>query len=99
MRGDESFLEKELKFARRWLYAKGVMLPEEDRNPVDVEMESFFDCCRTGRRPLADLEIGLADSATVILSNLAMDEGRRVYFNEIEKMGRTPEPANNRRRS
>jgi len=88
MRGDESFLEKELKFARRWLYAKGVMLPEEDRNPVDVEMESFFDCCRTGKRPLADLEVGLADASMVILSNLAMDEGRRVYFNEIDKMGR-----------
>ena len=28
----------------------------------------------------------------VILSNLAMDEGRKVYFNEIEKMG-TGEPA------
>jgi len=24
----------------------------------------------------------------VILSNLAMDEGRRVYFNEIDKLGR-----------
>jgi hypothetical protein len=23
----------------------------------------------------------------VIVSNLAMDEGRRVYFNEIDKMG------------
>ncbi len=88
MRGNESFLEKELKFARRWLYSKGVMLPEEDRNPVDVQMEAFFDACRTGKRPLADLEVGLADSATVILSNLAMDEGRRVYYNEIEKMGR-----------
>jgi hypothetical protein len=64
------------------------MLPEEDRNPVDVEMESFFDCCRTGQRPLADLEVGLADASMVILSNLAMDEGRRVYFNEIDKMGR-----------
>jgi hypothetical protein len=26
----------------------------------------------------------------VILANLAMDEGRGVYFSEIEKMGRTP---------
>jgi predicted dehydrogenase len=93
MRGDESFLEKELKFARRWLYAKGVMLPEEDRNPVDVELESFFNCCRTGKRPLADLEVGLADSTTVILANLAMDEGRRVYFNEMDKMGRGEAPA------
>ena len=87
-RGDESFLEKELKFARRWLYSKGVMLPEEDRNPVDVQMESFFDAVRTGARPKADLEVGLEDSTAVILSNLAMDEGRRVYFSEIEKLGR-----------
>jgi predicted dehydrogenase len=93
MRGDESFLEKELKFARRWLYSKGVMLPEEDRNPVDIELESFFDSCRTGKRPLADLEVGLADSTTVILANLAMDEGRRVYFNEMDKMGRGQAPA------
>jgi hypothetical protein len=31
--------------------------------------------------------VGLTDSTNVILANLAMDEGRRVYFNEIEKMG------------
>ena len=30
----------------------------------------------------------MADAVAVILSNLAMDEGRKVYFNEIEKMGR-----------
>jgi hypothetical protein len=30
----------------------------------------------------------MADAVAVILSNLAMDEGRKVYFSEIEKMGR-----------
>jgi predicted dehydrogenase len=85
-RDGESFLERELKFARRWLYSKGVTLPEEDRNPVDVQMESFFDCCRTGDTPKADVDVGLANSTAVILSNLAMDQERRVYFNEIEKM-------------
>ena len=69
----ESFLRKELKYARRWLYAKGVALPTEDRNPVEVQMESFFDWCRTGSTPKADVEVGLANSAAVILSNLAMD--------------------------
>ena len=34
------------------------------------------------------VEVGLADSISVILSNLAIDEGRKVYFNEIEKMGK-----------
>jgi predicted dehydrogenase len=86
-RDDESFLGRELKYARRWLYSKGITLPTEDRNPVDVHMESFFDCCRTGDRSKADVEVGLANSEAVILSNLAMDEERRVRFDEIEKMG------------
>lgn len=86
--GNESFLEREMKFARRWLYSKGVMMPEEDRNPVDNELESFFSNCRDGKRPKADLEVGLNDSTAVILSNLAMDQERRVFFNEIQKMGR-----------
>lgn len=96
--GKESFIERELKFARRWLYAKGIMVPEENRNPVDIELEGFLECVRTGARPKADLEIGLADSTAVILSNLAMDEGRRVYFNEIDKMGLSqPAAANSRK--
>ena len=86
--GNDGFLNREVKFARRWLTAKGVMLQEEQRNPVDTELESFFARCRDGKRPLADLEVGLADSVAVILSNLAMDEERRVQFTEIEKMGR-----------
>jgi hypothetical protein len=59
---------------------------------VDLELESFFQNCRDGQRPKADLEVGMADAVAVILSNLAMDEGRKVYFNEIEKMGKG-EPA------
>lgn len=85
--GQEGFVEKEMKFARRWLYSKGVMMQEEQRNPVDNELESFFQNCRDGQRPRADVEVGLADSTAVILSNRCMDEGRKVYFNEIEKAG------------
>src|SRR5258707_11070796 len=88
MTGNESFLNREVKFARRWLTSKGVMMQEEQRNPVDVELESFFTSCRDGKRPLADLEVGLADSVAVILSNLAMDEERRVQFSEMEQLGR-----------
>jgi hypothetical protein len=56
------------------------MLPEEERNPVEIEIEEFFRSVRTGQRPAADLEVGLHDSIGVILSNQAMDEGRRVYY-------------------
>src|SRR5262249_32202875 len=93
MTGNESFFQKEVKFAKRWLTTKGVMVQEEQRNPVDVELESFFKNCRDGGKPRADLEVGLADAVAVILSNQAMDEGRKVYFNEIEKMGKGPAPA------
>ncbi len=85
---NDGFVDRELKFGRRWLYTKGIATPEEPRNPVDVELESFFQNCRDGQRPKADLEVGLADSTGVILANLAMDQERRVYFNEIDKMGR-----------
>ena len=81
-RGDESFVQKELKYARRWLYSRGVMMPEEERDPVEVQLDSFFTCCRTGGRPKAGLQVGLANSTAVILSNLAMEEGCRVYFDE-----------------
>jgi predicted dehydrogenase len=84
---NDNFLTRESKLARRWLYSKGVMLPTEDRNPVDTELESFLNDSRTGGHPKADVEVGLADSTAVMLSNIAMDENRRVYFNEIDKMG------------
>ncbi len=82
----DSFLAREIKYAKMWLYQKGVMVPEE-RNPVDTELLGFFESVRTGKRPLADLEVGLHDSIAVMLSNLAMDEGRRVYMKEIDEMG------------
>jgi predicted dehydrogenase len=90
---NDSFLDREMKYGRRWLYSKGIATPEEPRNPVDIELESFFTNCRDGKRPKADVEVGLADSTSVILSNLAVDEQRRVYFSEIEKMGRGEKPA------
>jgi hypothetical protein len=88
MTGKESFLEREMKFARLWLYQKGILVPEEPKNPVDTELDSFFNTCKSGGRPKADLEVGLADSTAVILSNLALDEGRMVQFSEIDKMGK-----------
>ena len=86
--GEESFLEREMKYARRWLYTKGIVTPREDGNPVDFQLSGFFESVRTGKSPKAGLDVGLEDSTAVILSNLAMDENRRVHFNEIDKMGK-----------
>jgi predicted dehydrogenase len=80
---NSGFVDKEMKYARQWLYSKGVMMPEEPRNPVDTELESFFNDCRNGGRPKANIDVGLADSATVMLTNLAMDEDRKVMYSEM----------------
>jgi predicted dehydrogenase len=88
----DSFLQREMKFARRWLYSKGVMVNDEDTNPVETELESFFNDCHTGGHPKADLEVGLRDSTAVMLSNVCMNEERRVFFKEIETMGRDVTP-------
>jgi predicted dehydrogenase len=84
---NDSFLARESKLARRWLFDKGILLPQEDRNPVDSQIQSFLSDVRSGNRPFADLEVGLANSTAVILSNIAMAENRRVAFKEIETMG------------
>lgn len=84
---NDGFFTRESKLARRWLYSKGILLPEEERNPVDTELEGFLKDSRTGARPKADVEVGLSDSTAVILSNIAMDEGRRVYFSEMDNLG------------
>jgi len=87
---NDPFIAREAKFARRWLYSKGIMLPEEDYNSVDGELRDFFECCKDPmhHKPKSDLTVGLNDSTAVILSNLAMDEGRRVKFTEIDEMGK-----------
>ncbi len=85
-----NFVDKEMKYARQWLYSKGVMMPEEQRNPVDTELESFLNDCRTGGRPKANIDVGLADSATVMLTNLALDEDRKVLYSEIDRLAAKP---------
>lgn len=84
----DSFIDRETKFARQWLYSKGVMMPEEPRNPVDTELESFFKNCKDGGTPLANLEIGLNDSISVMLTNMAVDEDRKVHWSEFEKIAK-----------
>jgi predicted dehydrogenase len=86
--GNESFLDRELKYGRQLLYSKGILVPEEGRNPVDLELEGFFNSVKTGTRPKADLEVGLADSTAVMLSNISVEEDRKVLFTEMDTMGR-----------
>ncbi len=80
-------VERDMKWAHLWLEQNGVMVPREDPDPVQTQLESFFECCRTGKRPVADVDIGLANSIMVMLANTAMREARGAYYTEVEKAG------------
>lgn len=82
-----SFVDKEMRYARQWLYSKGVMMPEEPKNPVDTELSSFLSDCKTGGKPRANIDVGLADSATVMMTNIAIEEDRKTFFSEIATLG------------
>ena len=83
-----SFIEKELTYAKLWAYNKGIMVPKEETDPEYAELESFLMVVRDGGTPMSDINVGLQDSVAVMLANLCMDEERKVYFSEIEEMGR-----------
>ena len=82
------FIEREVEFAKRWLYQKGIMAPAEDKDPEFKELESFLIDVRDGGKPKSDIEVGLNDSIAVMLANHAMDIERKVQFAEIEEMGK-----------
>jgi len=44
--------------------------------------QSFIDCLRQSRRPLADEELGWRQGVTVALGNRALEEGKRIVFSE-----------------
>ena len=92
MKDSDGFIAKELKFAKRWLYGKGILVPEELRDPVAVELDDFLLCVRDGKKPKADLEVGLNDSIGVILANLAMDQERKIFYSEMETLGKPGQP-------
>jgi predicted dehydrogenase len=50
--------EEEMKYARRWLYSKRIMMPREERNRWTLQMESFLNAAARAR-PKADGTIGL----------------------------------------
>ncbi len=77
---DQSFLQREMSYAKRWLAHKGWYDLTEPQDPVGVQLEHFLHCVRDGRKPLADVNVGAADSLGVIYSNRAMDENRRVTW-------------------
>ena len=48
---DVGFVEKEMEFAKRWLYQKGIMVPSEDKDPEYKNSSASCSTCATAAGP------------------------------------------------
>ncbi len=83
-------LEREVKYAKLWLTRRALWFPRKPRIRWTCNWKPSSIVAATAPSPRADINVGLEDSTNVILANLAMDEGRRVYMDEIEKLAGKP---------
>ena len=76
----EGFLDREAKFAKRWLASIGIYEYEEPHDPWYSEMANFFASIREGKPIAAPLDVGEADALGVIYANRAIDTGQKVFW-------------------
>ncbi len=77
---EEGFVDRELRFARRWLASMGIYEYEEPHDPWWSELKNFFASIREKKPIAAPLETGVADARAVIYGNRAIDTGQKVFW-------------------
>jgi predicted dehydrogenase len=78
--GQGGFLDREWRYARRWLASMGIYEYEESHDPWWSEMVDFLASIREGKPVVAPLELGEADALAVIYGNRAVDTGQKVFW-------------------
>jgi predicted dehydrogenase len=76
----EGFLDRELKYAKRWLASMGIYEYEEPHDPWYSEMVNYLASIREGKPVAAPLEIGVNDALGVIYGNRAVDTGQKIFW-------------------
>jgi len=80
--GAEGFLDREMRYAKRWLASLGIYEYEEPHNPLWSELVNFFTSIREGKPAVVPLEVGAADALAVIYGNRAIETGQKVFWPE-----------------
>ncbi len=78
--GPAGFLDREVRYAKRWLASMGIYEYEETHDPCWSELVNYFASIRGGKPVVAPLELGAADALAVIYGNRAIDTGQRVFW-------------------
>jgi len=78
--GQVGFLDRELRYAKRWLASMGIYSYEEPHDPYWAELANFFASIRDGKPVMAPLEFGAADALSVVYGNRAIETGEKVFW-------------------
>jgi len=78
--GEGGFLDREVRYAKRWLASMGIYDYEEAHDPWWSEMDNFLRSIRDGKPVVVPLEVGVADARGVIYGNRAIETGQKVFW-------------------
>jgi predicted dehydrogenase len=78
--GEGGFVDREVRYAKRWLASLGIYQYQEAHDPWWTEQVNFFASVREGKPVVAPLEVGEADARGVIYGNRAIETGQKVLW-------------------
>jgi predicted dehydrogenase len=82
--GEGGFVDREVRYAKRWLASLGIYDYEEPHDPWYSELVNLFASIREGKPVAAPLEVGVSDALGVIYGNRAVDTGQKVFWPKKE---------------
>jgi len=74
------FLDREIRYAKRWLASMGIYEYREEHDPWWSELKNFFASIREGKPVVAPMEVGIADALAVIYANRSIETGQKAYW-------------------
>ncbi len=77
---NNGFVDRELRYAKRWLASTGIYDYGEPYDPYWGELVNFFASVRVGTHVIAPREVGTRNALAVIYANRAIDKGLRVFW-------------------
>ena len=86
--GELGFVDREVRYAKRWLASMGIYNYEEPHDPWWSEMHNFLMSVRDNKPIVAPFAIGESDARGVIYANRAIETGQRVYWPQAPAKGK-----------
>jgi hypothetical protein len=92
--GELGLMDREVRFAKRWLASMGIYNYEELHDPWWSEMHNFMLSVREGKPVIVPLEVGVADALAVIYGNRAVETGQKVFWPQAQPLKEIRKEAN-----